>query len=548
LIPIIPNHPDLAASDATPPAGAPPARLHWLVVVMLTATLTAVSTYQSLRRYEELRSGWSWDLAYYNQWFWALTQGDGTLSVRPVSAYAQEGPSIWKMNYLAPVRLAIAPIYWFFPDPRTLIVLQNVVFWWVIPAAYGLVRSESRSRGVALSAALLVPMTPLFWPLVWNDFRELQLVAPFLLWAIQGVRNRSVRLAAVGVTGMLACRQEFAVIVATLALLPPRRPESLDVTLRWRRATVLIGLCWVLFGFFGYLRLMVGRGAPDAFVDQFLGPKASVSETLRTSAEALILGMGGWAVLMGLAPRVAILALPWIWSLCSGRWAIRFLSTPEWHHVRYAMPMVVMVLAAGLIGYARLAAWLLPRPSGRVWLALAWLAAAVMGAVGLRDVSNRMAAVPSVFDRPEAEEIVSWIRQVGPDDAVLADHEVTAPLSSRRWLYGYILDINLPDGFPRLRPEFHWLFIRSDYPLLKVLLEQGFDVIHRGPYLTIARRGTINLAEKTIFSDFARTQSRDKMSRMCTTGRLSCFRSRANRCRRSVDRNCHHLVVAIHDG
>src|ERR1700722_1324233 len=148
----------------------------WLLVVTLTAVLTAVSTSQALHRYRELHSGWSWDLAYYNQWFWSLTQGDGTITVRPVSAYAQEGPSVWKMNYLAPIRLAIVPFYAMFPDPRTLIVLQNVVFWWIIPAAYGLVRSESNSRRVALSATLLVPLTPLLWPLVWNDFRELQLV------------------------------------------------------------------------------------------------------------------------------------------------------------------------------------------------------------------------------------------------------------------------------------------------------------------------------------------------------------------------------------
>jgi hypothetical protein len=503
---LIPTDPDRAIGISTLPAEVPPAPLGWLVLVMLTATLTAVSTYQSLRRYEELHSGWSWDLAYYNQWFWAMTQGDGTLSVRPVSAYAQEGPSIWKMNYLAPIRLAIAPIYWLVPDPRTLIVLQNIVFWWVIPAAYGLVRSESRSRGVALSASLLVPLTPLFWPLVWNDFRELQLVAPFTLWAIQGVRDRSVRLAAVGIAGMLACRQEFAVIVATLAILPPRRPESLDTTLRWRRAMVLIGLCWVLFGFFGYLRLKVGRGAPDAFIDQFLGPKAPVSETLWTSAEALILGMGGWAILMGLAPWVTILAVPWIWSLCNGRWALRFLSTAEWHHVRYAIPMVVMVLAAGLIGYARLAAWLLPRPAGRLWLAMVWLTAAAMGVIGLYDVSHRMAAVPRAIDEEEARQIWTAIRQVGPDDAVLADYAVSAPLSSRRWLYSYIMDTNLPDGFPQLRPEFRWLFVRNDYRLLKDLLGQGFDVVHRGPYLTIARRGTINLVEESEFFRFRANQ------------------------------------------
>ena len=205
---------------------------------------------------------------------------------------------------------------------------------------------------------------------------------------------------------------------------------------------------------------MVGRGAPDAFIDQFLGPKASVGETLRTASEALILGMGCWAVLMCLAPRVAILALPWIWSLCNGRWAMRFLETAEWHHVRYAMPMVVLVLAAGLIGYARLAAWLLPRRAGRR-LAGAGLARrrppSAASASGTSPDGWRPS--PPAIDRQEAEEIWAWIRQVAPDDAVIADYEVSAPLSSRRSLYSYILDANLPPGFPHLGPEFRWLFV-----------------------------------------------------------------------------------------
>ncbi len=223
----------------------------WPIVALLVAVLTCVSTVQSLDRYQELRSGWSWDLAYYNQWFWALTQGDGVVTVRPVSSYAQEGPSIWKMNYLAPIRLAIAPIYWLAPDPRTLLVIQNVMFWWVVPAAYTLVRSESRSRTMALSAALLVPLTPLLWPLVWNDFRELQLAPAFVLWAVQGVRSRSAGLSALGIAGMLACRQEFAVMAATFAILPPRDPEPLSARLRWRHLLLLIGLGWLFFGFFG---------------------------------------------------------------------------------------------------------------------------------------------------------------------------------------------------------------------------------------------------------------------------------------------------------
>jgi len=461
----------------------------WLLVAMLTALLTAVSTYQSLRRYEEFRSGWSWDLAYYNQWFWALTHGEHEVTVRPIASYANEGPSIWKMNYLAPVRLVLAPIYWLYPDPRTLLVIQNVLFWWVVPAAYTLVRAESRSDGVALSAAFLVPMTPLLWPLVWNDFRELQLATPFVLWAIQGIRSRSAGLAALGIAGMLACRQEFAVMVATFAFLPGREPENLSTTLRWRQATLLVGLLWFLFGFFGYLRFMVGRFAPQNFIDQFMGPKASLYATLGTSLEALLFGLGVWAILACLAPRIAILAVPWIWGTCNGRWAMRMLASTEWHHVRYVMPMVVMVLAAGLAGYARLGSWLLPRGrGGRAALALAWVCAVLICGVGLREVTAKLEAAPVLIDRAEAEQIRSWIRQVGPAAAVMADYEVSAPLSSRRRLYSYVMDTNLPPDFPQLGPDFHWLFIRNDYRFLKVLLEQGFEVVYRGRYLTIARR------------------------------------------------------------
>ena len=49
-----------------------------------------------------------------------------------------------------------------------------------------------------------------------------------MLWAVQGVRSRSPALAALGIGGMLACRQEYAVMIATFAFLPPREAEGLS--------------------------------------------------------------------------------------------------------------------------------------------------------------------------------------------------------------------------------------------------------------------------------------------------------------------------------
>jgi hypothetical protein len=462
--------------------------IYWTIVAVVTAVLTATTVVHVLGQYRDFRSGWSWDLAYYNQWFWALTQGDGQLSVRPASAYAEEGPSVWKTNYLAPIRLVLVPLYMGYPDPRTLLVIHSVVFWWVVPAAYTLVRSESRSELAAISAAGLVPLTPLLWPLAWNDFRELQMALPFVLWAIQGIRSRSVSLSVTGIALLLACRQEYAVMVATFAFLPSREPEGLTRTLNWRQALLAVGLGWLFFGFFAYLKLMVGRGAPDNFIDQFLGPRASIEETLATSAEMLAYGMGAWALFACLAPRVAILAIPWVWSLCNGRWAVRLLATGEWHHVRYAAPAVAMVLAAGLVGYSRLAAWLAGRRHGRQALALVWILAAAAGGLGMTEVMSRMARVPHPIGLEEVRSIRHWIDQIGPEDGVLATYEVTAPLSSRRRLYSYILEQNKPRGFPQLGSEFRWVFVRKmDFDPM-IFRGQGFEVVYTGEFLTIFRR------------------------------------------------------------
>ena len=123
-----------------------------------------------------------------------------------------------------------------------------------------------------------------------------------------------------------------------------------------------------------------------------------------------------------------------------------------------------------------------------------------------------------LIEHEEAGQIWQWIREVGANDAVMADYEVAAPLSSRRQLYSYIMDVNLPKNYPDLDSDFRWLFIRNGYPFLNRLLEQGFEVVYQGKYLTVARRRGDSLREIPIFSDFARTQTLDKMSIHRTTG------------------------------
>ena len=207
--------------------------LPWFAVWALAGAMAAVTTAESLERYREFRSGWAWDLAYNNQWFWALVFGDQTLSICPVNHWGNEGPLIWNRTHLDPIRLPCAPIYALFPGPETLLVIHNVIVWCLVPAVFGLVRSESGSTRLALLATALVPLTPLLWPLAWNDYREMTLALPFIAWGIQGYRDRRPGLAALGIGGMLLCREEYGILVATLALLPPRAGEDVGTTYRW---------------------------------------------------------------------------------------------------------------------------------------------------------------------------------------------------------------------------------------------------------------------------------------------------------------------------
>jgi hypothetical protein len=173
------------------------------------------------------------------------------------------------------------------------------------------------------------------------------------------------------------------------------------------------------------------------------------------------------------------------------------------------MPMAAILLAVGLIGYARLATWLWARRGGRAGLGVVWVCAAVTFGLGLRDVTDRLAQVPLLIDHEEAEQIWGWMKEIRDNDGVMADYEVSAPLSSRQRLFSYVMDVNLPKNFPELDPDIRWLFIRKGHPYLKRLLDQGFEVVYQGKYLDIARRrGAISARVSDFFRFCANTITR----------------------------------------
>ncbi|MFM7592869.1 MAG: hypothetical protein ACKO85_13865, partial [Isosphaeraceae bacterium] len=421
--------------------------IYWGIVWCLYVILTGVTCREAWRQYYALESGWSWDLAYYNQWFWAVCFGDETLSVRPIASYATEGPSVWKMNYLSPLRFCIIPIYYLRPDPTTLLYINCIFFWLLIPASAKLLIDETGAVFTSLMALILVPLAPLLRPLAVNDFREMQIAIPFAIIAVNGWRMRQKWWLVIGIAGLLFCRQEWAMVIPTLAIIPAKHPESIDKTYNWRIAVIFSGLIWFCAGFLVYLRLNIGRSAPQHFMNQFGGQKPPVIEIIKTTWDFLWVGLSAWILIALFAPRVALTALPWVWTLASGKWAIRFVGSEQWHHARYCVPFVVMGLAAGMIGWGNIVNWCqlhLSRFSRKIVIGGVWLVWIVFLCTGQIRMATLLKGIPERVPDADIKTIWYEMQNIRPEDGVVAPYELTAPLSSRRYLFSYVMDVNKP--------------------------------------------------------------------------------------------------------
>ncbi len=461
----------------------------WAIVWVFTLVMIVVSSVQSIDRYYNFQSGWPWDLAYNNQFYWSMIYGDQTLSVRPINSWGDEGPSIWSRTHLDPLRMVVVPFYLFKSSPETLLVVHNVILWMLIPAAYGLLYYETKSVAISLSGVALVPLAPVWWPLLWNDFREMELAIPFIVWAIHGYRARNLGLTILGVVGLLGAREELGVMVASLALIPPRDPEPISRTFKWARNIVAIGASWILFVFFGFEYWVISYAAPDHYLKHFGGYRASLWLTSQNAFDIVAVGLGGWLVLALFAPRVAILALPWLWGVSGGRWTLWSIEDWRWHHLRYITPIFAVLVAAGLIGYARIALWALPKPRGKLILATVWVLTLLGCAAGTWEVHNRMSRIEWLISPEEAKELWKWIDKVGPDDAVMAAYEATAPLSSRQLLFSNGLYQNEPPGYPlTFNERFGWLFLQVNKVDEKAVAAAGFKAVYRGSFLNVYHR------------------------------------------------------------
>jgi uncharacterized membrane protein len=375
---------------------------------------------------------------------WATAHG------HPLRVTSLQGEQFVRLGAHAdPILVLVAPLWWLWPSPELLLVVQAIAVAAGAFPLFALARKHLRSEWAALGIAgayLLYPPTQ--W-LTLNEFHPVALACPLLLAAWWFLDEE--RLALFGVCAVLAaaCKEEVALAVVVLGL-------WYAIAHRERRAGAVIGgaaLVWALVA----LEVVVPHWSPSGgseFADRYRavgGSPAGIAKTLvlhplrfgraafgRDDARyvaALLLPLG---LLAALAPLAALAALPEL--------ALNVLSSTRTQtsiRFHYVAVLVPVLLVAAVFGTRRLADRTGVRTT-TIATALAALCLAsnyVLGPLPLWRGLPLASETQTDYQHVTAHDRLAAhaLRLVPPDAVVSATNSLGAHLSARRRILSFPL-------------------------------------------------------------------------------------------------------------
>lgn len=168
------------------------------------------------------------DLGNMTQAIWSTADGR-FLEVTDLS-----GEQISRLGaHFDPILAAFAPLWWLWPDPSFLLVVQAAAVALGAPAVFLLARRRLDSERAGLAFALAYLLYPPVQWLVVNEFHPVALATPLLLWAFWFLEDD--RLIAFAIVAAAACltKEHVGLLVAALGiwhwLSHGRRREGLGI-------------------------------------------------------------------------------------------------------------------------------------------------------------------------------------------------------------------------------------------------------------------------------------------------------------------------------
>ena len=345
-----------------------------------------------------------------------------------------------------PIVAALAPLWWLWPDPSVLLVVQSAAVALGAPAVFLLARKHLGSEWAGLGAALIYLLYPATQWLVLDDFHPVAFATPLLLWAIWFLDED--RLLAFALVAGVACttKEQLGLLIAALG--------AWYAVARGRRgAGILVAVAGVGAACFALAvvdRYAPGGGSPFASRYEAVGDtpggiaQTAIAHPLLVLEEAfsgrdlsylgdLLLPL---AALPLLAPLLALTALPEL--------ALNLLSSARTQtsiHFHYTAAAIPGLVTATVLGAARIRKrWPSHFPAvARLAVVVVLVSGVVLGPLPLwRHVpfGATLATADHLADAHDAAAMHA-LATIPRDAPVSATNTLGAHLSERRRIFSF---------------------------------------------------------------------------------------------------------------
>ncbi|MBN1774099.1 MAG: DUF2079 domain-containing protein [Deltaproteobacteria bacterium] len=506
------------AFRALPPPTPTEASAHWprRLAVALAASAAAWFIALALLRHA---SYWSSiiDLGLFSGALDSTLRGDRFL-------YAPELGVTFLAEHFSPILVLLLPLHWLWPDPAMLLVVQSLA---VAGGGYLLFRWAEGVLGngwLALAVAASYLLAPDTFQAQWHDFHMDLLMPPMIFGALLALqRGRTVWFLAC--VGLLWCTKEDAFVYTALlglyAALAHRRRLLALCTVAASLVVGLVLLVWVLPafvatqdpGWFFRTTWSTGTGGGYKFLERYghLGKSVPaivgnalsnpfyvlghvLSEDRLASLLTLTVPLGFAAFLGGLASLLLLSAC--LVMLVASHYYMNSLS------FYYGVIPLCFAYAAGVVGLARIRAWLARRDAdGRSngaaprfeRAALAWVAASALALLWIHpeSVISPVHERPAYLLTPRTELLDRVVASVPPD----------VPLSASGYIGVHLMNRPRPRMVPYGMEHAEWVVLdlyRPPWPLEgpelwhmaeRLVRNPGWCVVRAEHGVLVLRRG-----------------------------------------------------------
>jgi len=349
-------------------------RTQWVAVWALAA-LTAVGyCVFALERYYAFRDS-SYDLVIFDQAVRSYAHFQPGISIIK-GLHNGFGPHFSVLgDHWSPILASLAPLYWIYNGPQTLLVAQAVLFALAVPPIWLFTRRAFGGGQRAVVAAYLVSVAyVLSWPIAAAlsfNFHEVAFAPVLTAVALERLQAGRLRTALIALAALLLVKEDMGLLVAGIGVyLAVARPRMVPRQLLAGGALIVAGIAdtvlatYVLIPAFGgrsgyyWAYTALGHNVPQAAWHLITHPASSLTLliTPQTKLVTMVWLFGAFCFLPLLSP-ITLAAIPLLLERMLGSVFPAWWST----QFQYNAFLVVILVCAAADGAARLDRWIAAR-------------------------------------------------------------------------------------------------------------------------------------------------------------------------------------------